>query len=274
MVLFINETVLEMHFHRPLMELFQTTFGRGSQGNINFYKYSPQREVFIGFDQAYVMTELSDEDFFNQLKSDAMFQQYQLTTRFIGYFLQYKVVKKLTRRSKNTPQVIASIPHFRIPLDTHRNANTSFSQHELLRKLSKNDGAMVYYACPMIFEKLDLLDCYPDLDSKLRLADMSFCPSDYTDNDSHYIYFDQPMSDPVWCSEPVFGKAVLPTIFVQSALSRARAIDGAQSLESIRTIVKRMQKTDPSEQREAEMFAGDLFELSESFFIVRIIEER
>ncbi len=39
----INETVLEMHYHRPLMDLFREAFGLGESGKINFYKYSPKR---------------------------------------------------------------------------------------------------------------------------------------------------------------------------------------------------------------------------------------
>ena len=35
----ITETVLEMHYHRPLMELFRSVFGVGA-GRINFYKYA------------------------------------------------------------------------------------------------------------------------------------------------------------------------------------------------------------------------------------------
>lgn len=60
----MNETVLEMHYHRPLMDLFRAVFGLGA-GGINFYKYSPQRECFVGFDQAYARTELSEQELFS-----------------------------------------------------------------------------------------------------------------------------------------------------------------------------------------------------------------
>ena len=89
----INETVLEMHYHKPLMDLFRTTFGVGPSGQINFFKYSPQKECFLGFDQAYVMTDLDVDDFFDMLRRNAMSNDYRMNEIFIGYFLQFKVVK-------------------------------------------------------------------------------------------------------------------------------------------------------------------------------------
>jgi hypothetical protein len=65
------------------------------------------------------------------------------------------------------------------------------------------------YACPMIFDRSSLYDVDIDLDS-LRLADVDSCPAPYTDNDNHFIYFNVPTATPVWCSDSVDGKAVLP----------------------------------------------------------------
>ena len=207
----INETVLEMHFHHALMELFRNTLGLG-RGRFNFYKYSPQKECFVGFDQAFVKTDLSPEELFKVLKESAINHGYSLSSFFIGLFLQYKVVRELRRRSRVTPPQILSYPHYRVSLDTKKNINTGFSQHELLYNLNTNNGALVYYACPMIFDRSELYE--PADLNKLRLADMSTCPSPYLDNDSHFIYFAYPQAEPIWCSEPVEGKALSPSEMV------------------------------------------------------------
>ncbi|MBN5151528.1 hypothetical protein JY458_11175 [Stenotrophomonas maltophilia] len=96
----INETVLEMHYHHALMDLFRSVFGVGTSGKISFYKYSPQKECFVGFDQAWVMTEVSDEKLFEDLKHAAQSDSYKLNGRYVGYFLQYKVVQRMVRHSK------------------------------------------------------------------------------------------------------------------------------------------------------------------------------
>lgn len=209
-----NESTLEAHFHKPLMELFRTTFGLGRGGSMNYYKYSPQRECFVGFDQAFVQTELSEEDFFNLLRGAAN-NSYQLpqNAQFLGYYLQYKVVSEMKTRSLYTPNAIRSMPHFRVNLDTTRNYNTGRSQHETLYNLSRNRGALVYYACPMVFDKEDL---YGDADlDRLVLGDLNTCPSAYTDQERHFIYFDSPNQNPLWCSNPIEGKFIRIKEFAQ-----------------------------------------------------------
>ncbi len=209
----INETVLEMHFLNPTLALFREKLGLG-EGKFNFYKYSTQKECFVGFDQALIQTDLSDEDLFKKLRDSALNNGYNLSHFFIGIFLQYKVVKELYRRSRLTPPTVSSKPHYRVSLDTKKNANTGFSQHELLYNLNNNSGAFVYYACPMVFDKAELYNPTPDL-SKLRLADISSCPSIYSDNESHFIYYDQPESLPIWCSDPVEGISITPEQMVE-----------------------------------------------------------
>lgn len=61
----ITETVLEMHYHRSMMDLIRSTYGLGANGHFNFYKYSQQREVFLGFDQAFAVTQYNDDQFFH-----------------------------------------------------------------------------------------------------------------------------------------------------------------------------------------------------------------
>lgn len=122
----INETILEMHFHSALLDLFRITLGLGA-GAFNFYKFSPQRECFVGFDQAYVTTDYSEDSLFHALKNSALKSGYQSTSFVVGYFLQYKVVKIMQKRVRHTPHAITTRPHQRVPLDTAKNVNTGFS---------------------------------------------------------------------------------------------------------------------------------------------------
>lgn len=219
----INEAVLEMHYHRTLMDLFCETFGLGPGGQMNFYKYSPQKECFIGFDQAYVMTELDVDAFFEILRGSAMSNRYRLTDIFVGYFLQFKVVKEMQLTTSYTPPQVVNRPYYRVTIDTRKNMNTGLSQHELLFNLSRNRGAMVYYACPMLFDRLELYNVDVDLD-KLRLADLQTCPETYSDNDNHFIFFNDINDAPIWRSEPKIGKAISPRVFADLLHNRFQAL--------------------------------------------------
>lgn len=223
----MNETVLEMHFHNVMLESIRSNLGLGP-GRFNFYKYSPQKECFVGFDQAYVRTDLSADDLFTQLKNDAATNGYNLTNFFIGLFLQYKVVKTMQRSSRTTPRVIRSRPYLRASIDTRKNDRTGFSQHELLFNLNRNNGAFVYYACPMIFDREQLYVQPADL-SMLRLADLTFCPSEYSDNESHHIFFDNTTANPVWCSDPIEGVALSPSELFHKIRNRLENTDMKQN---------------------------------------------
>lgn len=229
----ISETVLEMHYHRPIMDAIRDTIGLGPQGSVSFYKYSTQRECFVGFDQAYAVSELSEDDFFNLVKGAAQGKSPFLNDQFFGYFLQFKVVKKMEKFSRYTPNMITNKPHYRVSLDTTKNANTGLSQHELLFNLNQNAGALVYYACPMIFDKASLYEIDVDLDS-LRLADFNDCASSYLDNDNHFIFFNDKTDDPIWCSDPVRGTAVsareFATKIVEREVSLGRAAETSRRL--------------------------------------------
>ena len=200
----ITETTLEMHYHKPLMDAFKACYGVGPTGHFSFYKYSPQKEKFIGFDQAYVRTELDDDKFFDEIKKAAA----GTTTapKYVGYFLQFKVVEPRTKRRKSIPKEITdSPPFFAVTLSTKRDAEGNLSQHELLRNIqASSTSAFVYYACPMLFDKLDLYVDDPDL-THLRLVDLRSAVSDFSDNQTHHIFFKDTASNPVWCSEPTEG---------------------------------------------------------------------
>lgn len=270
--MWLTETTLEMHYHRPLLELFRDTFGLGKAGHFNYYKYSTQRETFVGFDQAYVRSELTEAAFFDQLKQAASGGT-RLPDRFLGYFLQFKVVSEVQRRSRYTPPGISALPHWRSELDTARSARTGTSQHELLFNLAKQTGAFVYYACPMLFDRSALYDINVDLDT-LALADVKTCPSDYCDNDPHYVYFDTPIADPVWRSEPVTGRAIRPLqLFEQLAqFADGRSADAlAQHLMALLTAVTVRTPTQSDEPpSEAESRRALLREVGGAFTVIRI----
>jgi hypothetical protein len=268
----ITETVLEMHFHRPLMDLIRETFGLGSSGQMNFYKWSPQKECFVGFDQAYVKTELTDDQFFDLLKTSAASNQYKLDDIFFGYFLQFKVVKQARKRSIYTPSNISNIPHYQVKLSTTKNPTTGVSQHELLFQLNKNKGAFVYYACPMVFDKTDLYEIDVDFD-RLRLVELDSCQDIYGDNDNHYIYFNDRTSTPVWRSEPHEGNAISPEEFVRKLFERFADSDAAESQSNLLDILTDLQSLGISE--EARIFERDMRRdivrmTDESLMIVRI----
>lgn len=228
----INETVLEMHFHHALMDLFRSTLGVGSTGKVSFYKYSPQKECFVGFDQAWVMTDVSDDQLFKDLKDAAQNNSYKLGEKYIGYFLQYKVVKRMVRHPRKNRPPVKSSHYGRVAISNQANTNTGKSQHELLFNLCKNKGALTYYACPSIFDKSELYREKADLD-KLVLVDVVSCPDEFKDNKKHHIYFDLPSMDPTWCSEPVRGISINAA---EMANSLAERVNEAPSIEAERLL--------------------------------------
>lgn len=201
------------------MELFAQTLGVGPGGKITFYKYSPQRECYVGFDQAWLMTEASDEQLFRELKDAAPNKSYHLDGKYAGYFLQYKVMKQMVRRTKQYPAPFSSIPFGRVKIDNEENPNTKKSQHEMLFDLSKNHNALTYYACPSVFDKADLYQANVDL-SKLHLVEVASSASAFKDNKKHHIFFEFPTMEPTWQSEPVKGKLATPKEVAQSVADR------------------------------------------------------
>lgn len=215
----ISETVLEMHYHQALMDIFRSVLGVGLSGKISFYKYSPQKECFVGFDQAWLMTDVSDDKLFEDLKEAAQQNSYQLNGRYVGYFMQYKVVHRMCRRNKKNPPPVRSLPFGRASISSQANLRTGQSQHELLFNLCKNKNALTYYACPAVFDKTELYEKNVDL-SKLHLVDVTSCPGDFTDHKKHHIFFDLPSMQPTWCSEPVQGSAISPRALALSLRQR------------------------------------------------------
>lgn len=234
----INETVLEMHYHQALMDLFRSTFGVGPSGKISFYKYSPQKECFVGFDQAWVMTDVSDDELFKELKDAAQNNSYKLNKHYVGYFLQYKVVQRMVRHSKSNPPPVKSAQFGRAKISSQANLRTGQSQHELLFNLCKNKNALTYYACPAIFDKAVLYSKDVDL-STLHLVDLASCPGDFTDHKKHHIFFDLPSMQPTWCSEPVQSRSVTAETLASSLRTRlleSPAVEAERLLDCVRNL--------------------------------------
>jgi len=61
----ITEALLEMHYHRGMIDLFQGVFGARM---LKLLKPSPQQEAWVGFDQGWAATSLSTADLFASLR--------------------------------------------------------------------------------------------------------------------------------------------------------------------------------------------------------------
>jgi hypothetical protein len=263
----ITEATLEMHFHASLMSLFRETYGLGPSGSIEFFKYSPQLEKFVGFDQAYVRTEMSEAQLFQELQEAASKSAYKLNRVLIGYFLQFKVVKRLVNRSRSMP-IGFSAPYYRADLDTHRKTANDPSQHELLYSLAANPGAMVYYACPMVFDRVDLYRPEADLD-QLMLADVTSAPGAYSDNERHFVCFQNTTSQPTWCSDPSPGKGINAESFVGQLVNAVRSPDqGSLNRNMVLDFLKRTLLL--PESRDERM----LEHVSESLTVIAVTPER
>lgn len=267
----LTETTLEMHFHEPIFEAIRRTFGLGGMGILNFYKYSPQKECFVGFDQAFVNSQLEENDLFRRFSRAATQDSYRLEngTGFVGYFLQYKVVSKFKKRSKNVPLQFAKPPFFAAELDTARNQRTGFSQHELLSLLSRNNpGALVYYACPMIFDKESLYERPVNVDL-LRLVDIGDCQSLFQDNQKHRIYFESPVGQAFWCSEPARAKTIPLGQFAERLLAEAKSSEARVRNQKLYAEILALKNTNSLvSDKEQDGWRGVLGKLGESMTII------
>jgi len=202
-MLSICEATLEMHFHAAIQSAIRDTIGLGSAGTVNFYKYSTRIEKFIGFDQAYVRSELSPRELKNVIEDMVSNPNGNGIRKVSGYFLQFKVVERKKIKSGATPPGF-NTPYLRSKLATRRDARGGYSQHQVLRRLAANSGAIVYYACPMIFDREELY--IPNVDTDLlRLVELSTGIGEFDDNLNHSICFQDTSGDPYWCSEPQKG---------------------------------------------------------------------
>lgn len=148
---------------------------------------------------------MTTEELYQELRSAIQENRTNVSNLYFGYFLQFKPVEKRIRRTKSTPEHYTT-PYFNTKLSLQPNKTTGLSQHETLLRLNQVFGAIVQYACAMLFDPSDIWQTQKL--SKLRLVDISTAPSRWATNQQHYIAFqteDDP--SPYWCSDPIEGKS-------------------------------------------------------------------
>jgi hypothetical protein len=198
----ITEALLEMHFHRAIVEHFTDVFGASF---LRLLKPSARQEAWVGFDQGWVSTTLTTTQLFDELRQAIQLQANLVNHFYLGYFLQFKRVQRVTRKTKFMPSGYTP-PYLRVELSLKPNRSTGLSQHETLLRLKDVNFAIVCYACAMLFE-LDEIYEDPDL-SHLQCVDVSSSPTGWATNQRHFITFrNETDAIPLWYSEPVPGKA-------------------------------------------------------------------
>jgi hypothetical protein len=96
----VTEALLEMHFHRAVVAVFAATYGAKF---LRLLKPSSQQEAWVGFDQGWNNTSLTNEQLYSHLKASIASSSTSIPGFFLGYFMQFKAVRKMARRSKFTP---------------------------------------------------------------------------------------------------------------------------------------------------------------------------
>jgi len=200
----LTEALLEMHFHRALVALFEEHFGRKV---LQLMKPSQRREALLGFDQGWVRTEIPLSYLRKQLAEAISKSSSQVQSLYVGYFLQFKRVIKIKQRPRDQQlrQIIPMGPSLRAKLDMVPNKATNRSQHETLLRLAGIVGCDVNYACPMMFSVDEVYD-EPNLDL-LRIVPLAGAPTGYASNQEHYICFQDELAPAIWCSDPVQGES-------------------------------------------------------------------
>jgi len=258
----IYEALLEMHFHSAIISHFSNLYGANF---LKLLKPSPQQEAWVGFDQGWVNTSVTTSQLFNDLQTAIQSGSTSVNKLYIGYFMQFKVVRKFKRRSRFTPNSFTS-PYFRAELDLAANKTTGISQHETLMRLSNIPGAAVCYACGMLF---DLADLYipPDL-GKLRCVTVP-PPINLGDDDRHFIAFrNETDANPKWCSEPVDGQSLS---FDEWASPNSRygpqALPPQAILDLIKAAAHTVSENQKTRQRDADPITSSL---PESFTLIEL----
>lgn len=202
MSIFLTEALLEMHFHRAILEYFRALYGAKF---FRLLKPSRQLEVWVGFDQGWVRTSLTDQQLFDELRRSIQSSATTVNHFYLGYFLQFKTVQRITRKSKYMPFGYTP-PYYRSELSVDPSRTTGLSQHETLLRLSRIKATGVCYACPMVFEPNEIYGD-PDLDH-LRCVEIFSSPTGWPADQRHFIAFrDVTDRNPRWCSESFQGEA-------------------------------------------------------------------
>lgn len=245
----LNESLLEMVYFFPMKAEFEYILGKKVNA---IYKPSPQKEAWLGFDQAWTNEEISENEFY-----DIIIKK-RKSSRFLAYIMQFKVVqkqkhyKKIARNFTVPSHYNDGDLYYRSPLKTEPSKKGTTSQHELLLNIKSNyDFIEVYYACPMLFSQLDLFrpDFMKDetkfrkhLLEQLVLVDVVSAPDPSTSswkssNNHHIMWKDESGSDIYWCSQPQKGKKETYKKWIegvdQKFLSNEQLIDNIKELKAI-----------------------------------------
>jgi hypothetical protein len=199
----VVEALLEMHYHPAIVQMFAAVFGARF---LRLLKPSTAREAWVGFDQGWVAAPaLTTQELYDRLTNAIRLNGREVDGFYLGYFLQFKVLREMTRRSRYAPTF--SAPYLRAELSLSLNDSSGVSQHETLTRLSNVQGALVYYACPRLFD-LDQIYDPPDLET-LEIVDVNQAPAGWLSTDRHFLAFRQhsPDSAAQWLSESVEAKS-------------------------------------------------------------------
>lgn len=206
----VTEALLEAQYTRAIAKAIGDVYGKYT---FQFFKPSAQDEAFLGFDQGWVRV--------GRTRAHAMFADIRMAIEGRGpakwlwaYFLQFKRVSRMSRRSAETPLDIVA-PYYRAEISLRPNPRSRKSQHETLLELSAVPRSEVYYACPMMFSRDDV---YRDVDLEtLRLVDVGTAPRDYLANERHFLAFRAPADvTPRWCSVPTPTETIGPEQWLHS----------------------------------------------------------
>ena len=235
----VNEALLEIIYFVPLREMFEEYLNQSIK---SIYKPSQQKEAVLGFDQAWITEEMTEEEFEAYLTGSGR------ESSFYAYLLQFKIVtkQKISSNAKFTIHNSMRDPYCRSLLSTTRSnsgSNRDFSQHEFLYQWKHNHNNMeVYYACPMVFDTARLFS--PNLNeyllNNLVLADLSSSPNPESESwhlhKKHHLMWNDNLLEETsveeiyWCSDPMKGKFLSVKKFVEQVC--LRKLDSTQ-LKSI-----------------------------------------
>lgn len=193
----ICESLLEMHFHQAIVGHFAKVFGAKF---LKLIKPSARQEVWVGFDQAWVRTTKTRDEVLRELRDAIQNQNSARSSFYLGYYMQFKRVEKMVRRSKYTPLAWPE-PCLRAELDLEVNSQTGLSQHQTLVALNHVPNARVAYACPMMFDLDEIYDM-PNL-KRLRMVNVATAPNTFKAGERHFIAFRHKTDTALaWLSEP------------------------------------------------------------------------
>lgn len=210
----VAEALLEMHYHSAIVQMFAQTFGARF---LRLFKPSTRAEAWVGFDQGWVAApSLNTQQLHERLSQAIQMGGSTVQGFYLGYFLQFKVLREMARRSCYAPTYGA--PYLRSELSLLPDDSSGLSQHETLLRLSQVQNAFVYYACPRLFD-LDQIYEPPDLDT-LEIVDVRGAPTGWLPTDRHFLAFRKNLpASSQWLSEPVEANS-----FACSAWARNRSL--------------------------------------------------